>query len=161
VRYISLGIPLQVKLAALPGNASKHSQSGGLQTGVTYHLQALGRKVGNQEGDEIQSGAGYRLTHVCGNIDVPKVNLLSGLTDQMGSCQWGMVEVAAVVFGSIEAFEIETLGIDLEATILRALIGNFTVSACPGGRRFSLWICSSTLRRSGLYILMETQCLRV
>jgi hypothetical protein len=74
----------------------------GIETGVAHHLHAFGRHVGNQERDEIQSGAGYRLTQVCGSVDVPKGNLLSGVADQMGSCQRGMAEVAANVFGSLD-----------------------------------------------------------
>lgn len=96
----------------------------GIETGVADHLHALGRNVGNQERDEIQSGAGHRLTLAGGSVDVPKGNLLSGVADQMESCQRGMAEVAADVFGSFEAFGIETLGIDLEATMVVIALGD-------------------------------------
>ena len=33
----------------------------GIEAGVAHHLHAFGRNVGNQERDEIQSGAGNRL----------------------------------------------------------------------------------------------------
>ena len=96
----------------------------GIEAGVAYHLHALGRHVGKKARDEIQGGAGHRLAQVCGSVDVPKGNLLSSVAGQMGSCQRGMARVAADVFGSFEAFWIETLGIDLEATMVVVALGN-------------------------------------
>ena len=96
----------------------------GIEAGVKDHLHALGRNVGNQERDEIQSGAGHRLALVCGSVDIPKDNLLSIVAGQMGSCQRGMAEIAADVFGRFEAFGVETLCIDLEATMVVVALGN-------------------------------------
>lgn len=96
----------------------------GVEACIAYHLHAFGRNVGNQERDEIQSGAGHRLALVCGSVDVPEVNLLPGVADQMGSCQRRMAEIAADVFGSFEAFGVETLGIDLEATMIVVALGD-------------------------------------
>ena len=96
----------------------------GIKTGAAHHLHALGMDVVNQEGDEIQSGAGHRLALVCGSVDIPKSNLLSIVAGQMGSCERGMAEIAADVFGSFEAFWVKTLGIDLEATMVVIALGD-------------------------------------
>jgi hypothetical protein len=84
----------------------------------------LGGMWGNQERDEIQSGAGNRLALVCGSVDVPEGELLSGVAGQTGSCQRRMAKIAADVFGSFEAFCVETLCIDLEATMVVVALGN-------------------------------------
>jgi hypothetical protein len=96
----------------------------GIETGIAYHLHAFGRNVGDQERDEIQSGAGNCLALVCGSVDVSEGDLLSGVAGQMGSCQRRMAKIAADVFGSFEAFGIETFGIDLEATMVMVALGD-------------------------------------
>ena len=96
----------------------------GIEAGVAHHLHALGRNVGDQERDEIQSRAGHRLAQVCGSVDIPKDNLVSIVAGQMGSCQRRMAKIAADVFSSIEAFRVETLGIDLETTMVMVTLGD-------------------------------------
>jgi hypothetical protein len=91
----------------------------GIEAGIVYHLHAFRRDVGDQEKDEIQSGAGERFALVCGGVGVPEGNLLSGLASQRG-----IAEIAADIFGSLEAFWVETLGIDLEATMVVVALGD-------------------------------------
>ena len=90
----------------------------GVQTGVADHLHSLRWNMGDHARDEVESGTGDGDTPAGGSVGVPVGNELTVVVGDAGGGQGRVTQVAADVFGGIEAFWIEAVGVDLVAAMV-------------------------------------------
>ena len=96
----------------------------GVEASIAYHLQAFGRDMGDHVGDKVKSRASDGDALVDVGVDVPIGDLLTVVVGDVRSGEWGVAQVTPDVLGGSETLGIETVGIDLKATVIAVALLN-------------------------------------